>query len=210
MEDARDADEALRTLGIALTGGIATGKSFVAARLRARGYEVMDADALARAVVRPGGAALGAIVARFGAGVLGADGALDRRGMRELIARDPEARGALEAITHPAIHAALAHEVDARGVVGRGALFFYEAALVFEAGREAAFRAVWATICAPETQIMRLMARDAVPRASAEALIAAQMPAAEKARRAHVALWTDQGEEALERSLDAALESAYH
>jgi len=89
---------------VGLTGGIGSGKSTVAALLARRGAVVVDADAVARSVVEPGTAALAGLVARFGEGVLGADGALDRPKLAELAFADEESRKDLEAITHPAIN----------------------------------------------------------------------------------------------------------
>src|SRR5689334_19850198 len=98
----------MRLLG--LTGGIATGKSTFAALLRARGVPVVDADALARDVVAPGAPALQEIAREFGPGMIGPDGALDRKRMGALVFGDPGARRRLEAITHPAIRRAMAEE----------------------------------------------------------------------------------------------------
>ena len=95
------------TLRVALTGGIASGKSAVANAFAARGVPVIDTDLLAREVVRPGTAALAAVTAEFGAGILLPNGEIDRRGLRELVFADPARRKALEGILHPAIRAAL-------------------------------------------------------------------------------------------------------
>lgn len=90
---------------IALTGGIAAGKSLVASRLAEHGAVVVDADALAREVVEPGTPGLAAIADRFGPSVIGADGALDRAALGAIVFSDPDARSALNGITHPAINA---------------------------------------------------------------------------------------------------------
>ena len=102
----------LKTYGIALTGGIGTGKSTVADMLRARSYEVIDADQLARNITAPGSAALTEIAKRFGADVLNADGSLNRKSLGSRIFQDSSARRDLEAITHPRIRAALLQHVD--------------------------------------------------------------------------------------------------
>jgi dephospho-CoA kinase len=98
---------------IGLTGGIGAGKSTVSALLAQRGAVVVDADLIAREVVEPGGAAYAPIVERFGPGVLGADGRLDRAAVAAAVFSDPEALAALEAITHPAIQAEMARQVAA-------------------------------------------------------------------------------------------------
>ena len=90
---------------IALTGGIASGKSAVAALFEARGVPVVDSDVIAREIVQPGRPALEAIRRRFGDRVLQSDGSLDRRALREQVFADPAARRDLEAISHPAIRA---------------------------------------------------------------------------------------------------------
>src|SRR5580692_8137483 len=88
-----------------LTGGIASGKSAVAARLRARGLPVLDADALAREVVMAGSEGLAAVVEAFGSGVLTAAGELDRKRVADIVFTDPAARATLNAIVHPRIGA---------------------------------------------------------------------------------------------------------
>src|SRR4249919_4077819 len=92
---------------VAVTGGIASGKSAVTELFAAHGVQVADADAIAHAIVAPGQPALGEIVAHFGAGLLGDDGGLDRARLRALVFADAGARTALEAITHPRIRAGL-------------------------------------------------------------------------------------------------------
>ena len=122
-----------------LTGGIASGKSTVAARLRALGVPVIDADQLAREVVAPGTDGLREIVDQFGAGVIGASGALDRKALAKLVFADESARRKLNAITHPRI-AARAREL-AEALAGTGEpLACYEAALIVENGLTDALR----------------------------------------------------------------------
>ncbi len=100
-------------LSVALTGGIASGKSTVADLLAARGALLIDSDVLAREVVEPGTPGLAAIVERFGPGVLTADGSLDRQELGALIFADPKARTDLNAITHPLVRARRAELVAA-------------------------------------------------------------------------------------------------
>jgi dephospho-CoA kinase len=99
-------------LAVGLTGGIGTGKSTVAVLLEERGAVVVDADLIAREVVEPGGAAYGALVDRFGAGILDADGRVDRPAVAELVFADPDALADLNAITHPAIGAEMIARKD--------------------------------------------------------------------------------------------------
>jgi dephospho-CoA kinase len=169
---------AIRLFG--LTGGVASGKSSVAARFRARGLDVIDADQVARDVVAPGTEGLAAVVAAFGAEVLDAEGALDRRALRKRVFDDDAARASLNAILHPRIGAetrARAARLEAAGVT----LACYEAALLVENGLADAFRPLCVVTLPPEKQRERLMARDGVSAADADKLIAAQMPLAAKA-----------------------------
>src|SRR5687767_5716085 len=91
---------------IGLTGGIATGKSFVRARLEELGVATIDSDVLAREAVAPGTRGLEQVIARFGRGILSADGSLDRKALASIVFSDPEARRNLEAIIHPQVRAA--------------------------------------------------------------------------------------------------------
>jgi len=170
---------------VGLTGGIATGKSTFAAALRALGVPVLDADQLARQVVAPGTPALAEIARAFGPATLAADGALDRKALGALVFADPEARRRLEAITHPAIRAAMQAETARLAAAGHD-LAFYDAALLFEVGLDRAMSLVVVVDAPPEVQVARIMARDGLTRAEAQARLAAQLPVAEKAARADV------------------------
>jgi dephospho-CoA kinase len=163
---------------VGLTGNIASGKSTVAARLRTLGAHVIDADALARAVVAAGEPALAAIAARWPA-VIAADGTLDRAALRQRVFADPAERAALEAITHPAIAArrdaalAAARAAGARVVV-------YDVPLLFEAGLTGSVDRI-VLVDAPEpVRRERLMRDRGLSAADADAAIAAQWPSARK------------------------------
>lgn len=190
---------------VGLTGGIGTGKSTVARLLRARGLPVLDADQAARDVVAPGEPALAAIVARFGAEVLAANGALDRAVLRARIAHDPDARAALEAITHPAIFARLEAQLGELAQAGHP-VAVVEAALMVETGSWRRYDAVLVVSCDPDTQLRRVLARDATSEADARALIAAQLPLSEKEAVATAVVWNVGSVEALEAAVDAAWE----
>lgn len=186
---------------IGLTGGIGTGKSTVARLLAAHGAAVVDADQAARAVVEPGTPGLAAIVAAFGAEVL-VGGALDRAAMRRRIAADPEARRTLEGITHPAIRAWVAEQVIRH--VARGArVVVVEAALLVETGGYKAYPVLVVVSCAPETQVRRVMARDGVDEAAARALVATQLPMADKEAVATHVIRNDGDEAALAEAVSA-------
>ncbi len=168
---------------VGLTGGIATGKSTFAALLRARGLPVVDADALAREVVAPGAPALAEIAAAFGQGVLAPDGTLDRRRLGARVFADPDARRRLEAITHPAIRRAMVAETHRLASEGH-ALVFYDTPLLFEVGLDATLDAVVVVWAPRELQRERLLRRDRLTPADADARLAAQLPVDEKAARA--------------------------
>lgn len=177
-------------LVIGLTGGIATGKSTVAALLRDRGIPVVDADLAARAVVEPGQPALRAIVEAFGPAALLPDGRLDRAAMRARIIADPSARKTLERITHPAIAAWIADELQQ--VRERGApVAFVEAALMVETESYRAYPQVWVVACDPATQLARLTARDGMSVDDAQKLIATQLPIHDKVAVADVVIHND-------------------
>ncbi len=170
---------------IGLTGGIASGKSAVAARLRQRGAAVIDADQLAREVVEPGQPALADIAARFGAGVLTEDGHLDRKKLGAVVFADASARKDLERITHPRIAAAGQAKIAAHAAAG-ARIVFYEAPVIIENGAYRAMHALIVVATSPEVQEQRAMARDQATREEARARIAAQLPLAKKLE---VATW---------------------
>src|SRR3954464_11026328 len=167
---------------IALTGGIATGKSHVRAAFEALGVPTIDADVLARQAVAPGTPGLAAVVRRFGADVLNVTGALDRRALASIVFADAAARRDLEAIIHPAVQRAIDEWFT---TIDRGAHPFALAdiPLLYETGRQGAFDAVIVVACEPETQVRRLMARDAVSESQARQRLAAQLPIEDKIRR---------------------------
>lgn len=158
---------------VGLTGGIASGKSAVAARFAALGVSVVDADVAAREVVAPGQPALAAIVAAFGPGVLLGDGSLDRAGLRARVFADPEARRTLEGLLHPPIRAALRAAADA----APGPYVLVAIPLLAEGGARAAYP--WLdrilVVDAPvEQQRARLVARDGIDSVLADRMLEAQ------------------------------------
>jgi dephospho-CoA kinase len=171
--------EAPRVHLFGVTGGIASGKSAVAARLRAHRVPVIDADVLAREVVEPGTDGLRAIVDAFGSGVVGPAGRLDRKALARIAFADDAARKRLNAIIHPLITARTLERAAELGAHGE-ALGCYEAALIVENGVADAFRPLVVVSCPEETQIARIHARDASSMADAMARIRAQKPLAEK------------------------------
>ncbi|GAA0714062.1 dephospho-CoA kinase [Dokdonella soli] len=156
---------------VALTGGIASGKSAVAARFAALGADVIDADVVARELVAPGSPALAEIVTAFGAGVLDAQGALDRRAMRERVFANPGARLRLEAILHPRVRAAL----RGRAAATRGPYALLVIPLLVESGHYDWVDRVLVVDAPREVQRARLLARDGVTPQLADAMLDAQV-----------------------------------
>jgi dephospho-CoA kinase len=158
-------------LRIGLTGGIASGKSTVSARLAQLGAVVVDADRLAREVVEPGTAGLAAVVQEFGEGVLNDDGTLDRAALGALVFASDERRRALEAIIHPLVRAAGAQlEASAEP----GALVVHDIPLLVEAGRAEDFDAVVVVDVGVDVQIERMVRDRGMSPDDARARIAAQ------------------------------------
>lgn len=173
---------------IALTGGIATGKSVVAGELRAAGVATVDADVLARDAVAPGSAGLAAVVARFGAGVLTAEGALDRPALGRLVFADAAARRDLERLLHPLVRQGIEAFFAALPPALPGVA---EVPLLYETGWVRTFDVAVVTACRAATQRARLMARDGLTAAAADQRLAAQWPIADKARLADAVVMTD-------------------
>jgi dephospho-CoA kinase len=161
---------------VALTGGIASGKSAVADLFAALGVPVIDTDVIAREVVEPGQPALAEVVAAFGTEVLDATGRIDRRRMRERIFADPDARRRLEAILHPAIRAEMARQ----SLAARGPYQVLVIPLLTEGGRRDHVDRVLLVDVPEELQIERLMMRDGVTLEQARASLNAQATRAER------------------------------
>src|SRR5512139_1003281 len=161
-------------LRVALTGGIASGKSTVANLFAALGIPLIDTDVIAREVVEPGQPALAAVVDAFGPTVLDAQGRLDRRRLRDIIFGDESARRRLESILHPAIRLEMDRQSQAAASLAPYQILVIP--LLTEGGRRDHVDRVL-VVDAPESlQIERLMARDSVSRDQAEASLRAQAP----------------------------------
>jgi dephospho-CoA kinase len=173
-----------------LTGGIATGKSYVLDQFRKHGVPCLDADQLAHGVTAAGTEAAQAIADRFGAGMLDADGAVNRKKLGAIVFADAAARRDLEAIVHPGVRRAIAAGLRAFELLGDAPFTVVDIPLLYENRREAGFDRVIATVCAPAVQVERLVARG-LSEPEARQRLAAQMPAEEKAARADVVIRTD-------------------
>lgn len=177
-----------RVLRVALTGGIACGKSVVARILAEKGCVVYSADEAAHRLMLPGGPAWGPVIARFGRSILRVDGTIDRAVLGGIVFSDPESRRALESIVHPLVLAD--QEETARRLERRGRVrvFVVEAALTVEAGFAGRFDRIVVVHCRRAEQIKRLRERDGISRAAALRKIGAQMPMREKSKHADYAI----------------------
>lgn len=141
---------------VALTGGIASGKSTVAGRLAGHGAVVVDADQVARQVVEPGEPALARIAEVFGGGVIADDGSLDRAALGAIVFNDPEGRQRLNAITHPAVLERSRALFAAAGAADPGAIVVYDIPLLVEAGRSDEFDLIVVVHAAVDTRVRRM------------------------------------------------------
>ncbi|MPZ19224.1 MAG: dephospho-CoA kinase [Luteitalea sp.] len=193
-------------LRVALTGGIASGKSYVLRLFATHGLATIDADVLAREVVRPGTPGLAAIVERFGRELLRPDGTLDRGRLGQQIFSNEGARRDLEQIIHPAVYraidAAFAH-LDQDGA----RLGVADIPLLFETGHENEFHRIVVTSCPRDVQIERMMTRDHLSREEAEQRLATQWPIDQKEAGADFVVHTAVPFEETNRQVAAVVEA---
>jgi dephospho-CoA kinase len=167
---------------IALTGGIATGKTYVATRLREAGVPMVDADVLSREVVAPGSPALAAIRKRFGPDAVRRDGTMDRIRVGQIVFKDKRARLDLEAIIHPAVVKAI-NDFFAT-LPKRTPFAVADIPLVFETNRDKEFDAIIVVACPRDMQLQRMMERNKLSKEDAERRLAAQLPIDQKVKKA--------------------------
>jgi dephospho-CoA kinase len=187
---------------IGLSGGIGSGKSTVAGLLEAPGAVVVDADRIAHQILAPGGAGVAAVAERFGRGVIGSDGGVDRPRLRSVVFADPAARRDLEAITHPLIYAEMANRLG--GPVAPDTVVVVDAPLLVETGGRERFGMQALVVVAAEEpqQIQRVVARGGMSAEEAATVIAAQAPAERKLAAADYVLDNRGSPEALEAAVD--------
>lgn len=179
-----------RVRRVVLTGGIATGKSYVLDRFVALGVPTIDADHLAYAAVAPSGAAWRAVLHRFGTGMFDDQGLLDRQRLGALVFADGTARAALNAIVHPHVRAAISKwfaDLESPPAVPFGIVAI---PLFYESAREEVFTRVIVTACQDDIQLTRVMTRGLTEH-EAKQRIAAQLPTSKKVQRADYSVWTD-------------------
>jgi dephospho-CoA kinase len=173
------------TRRIALTGGIASGKSTVAQMFADMGALILDADKAAREVVRPSSPCWRKLKELLGEDYFTADGQLKRREVRDLIIRDDRYRNQVNAILHPAINEAMESEWEKARTSQPGRPVIFDIPLLFEVHLEGRFDTVILAYVPPEVQIERLAARDGVSRPNAERALTMQLPIESKKARSH-------------------------
>ena len=189
-------------LRVALTGGIATGKSWVLNRFAFLEVPTIDADTIAHDVTRASQPALADIRRRFGDGVFRPDGGLDRKRLGVRVFSDPEERKSLEAIVHPRVRDAIDRwfskvEADEKALFAVAAI-----PLLFETGRQRDFDHVVVTTCRPNLQLERLTTRDHISKTEARQRITAQLPVEEKVAAADFVVHTDVSDANTEQQVD--------
>lgn len=192
-------------LRVALTGGIATGKSYVLDRFRRHGVPCLDADELAHGTMLPGTEATRGIAERFGASVLTPDGGVDRSKLGPVVFADPAARRDLEALVHPAVYRAIAAGLRGFEQIGDYRAAVVAIPLLFETGHASDFDRVIVTICPRDLQVRRLVERGVMSEAEAHQRLAAQWPTEDKAARADFVIRTDGSFEETDRQVAEVL-----
>ena len=190
---------------IGLTGGIASGKSTVAAILERLGAAIINADELSREVVQPGKDAWREIVNTFGPEILQQDKTLDRRKLRTIVFDNPEARRKLEAIIHPPVRSLAEDRIRELASAGRSVIV-YEVPLLFEVQIHLWLRPVILVACDATTQKKRLSERDQLTELEAQQHIDAQMSLDEKRKLADYVIENNGGLDELEEQVRSVLE----
>lgn len=178
-------------LRVGLTGGYATGKSFVAAEFERLGCKVIYADKLGHEVMLRSGEAYLPVQNLFGSRILLPNGDINRKALGEIVFQDPGLLEKLTAIVHPAVYRLEQKLVEQYAAADPRAIIFTEAAILIETGRYKTFDRLVVTYCSEETQIARGMKRDHVTRNEVLDRLARQMPAEEKRRYADYVVNTD-------------------
>ena len=193
-----------RPFRVGLTGGIASGKSTAAKFFGALGVPILDSDQIARDVVEPGQPPLERLIERFGQKILTPDGHLDRPALRDIVFSDPKARADLEALTHPAIGAAM----EARSAAAGGPYQILVIPLLVEKNLASHVDRVLVVDCEEELQVRRLRNRDGSTSAQVEAILKAQAPRAARLKAADDIIHNDTDMSAV-RDQVAALHARY-
>lgn len=171
-------------LRVGLTGGLATGKSFVGRTLAGLGCHLIRNDNLGHAVMQPGGEAYEGIVREFGTSILNPDGTVDRRKLATLVFQNAEKLAALNALVHPPVRARTRLELEAFEKTDPDGIAVVEAAILIETGSYCDYEKLIVAVCSVEQQIERAMSRDGLTREEVLDRLSRQMPLAEKVRHA--------------------------
>lgn len=191
---------------IALTGGIACGKSTVAGMLRELGAFIVDADEISRSLTAPGGRALPALRECFGDGIFSPDGTLDRAALGQLVFSDEEKRAQLNRLLHPMIRAEMAAQAR-KGMESGAKVVVLDVPLLFEANMQDMADTVVCVHAPEEIQIRRMFSRNGYTREEALSRILSQMPVSEKLRLSDLAIDTNTSLDELRRSVRSLYES---
>lgn len=175
-------------MNIGLTGGIASGKSTVSKMLVELGAHLVDADQIAREVVAPGHPVLSKVVSHFGQDILLTDGSLNRKKLGKIIFHDPSKKKALESILHPPIRAVMLERMRILEQQHPDQLVAVDVPLLYESGLSHYFDEVWVVYVPKSVQLERLMKRNQLTEAEAEARINAQWPIEKKKELADVVI----------------------
>lgn len=189
-------------LKVGLTGGYASGKSFVAAELERRGCLVIYADRFGHAVLEQDGAAYEPTIKAFGPGILRPDGSIDRKKLGAIVFESPELLAQLSSFVHPAVFELEEQMLRAYEAEHPRGIAVIEAAILIETGRHTAFDRMILAACDAETQIARGMKRDHLTREEVLARLARQMPLEEKKKYAHYLINTSGPKEDTVRQVD--------
>ena len=181
----------MRLIRVALTGGIATGKSYVLAQFASRNVPTVDADTIAHEVTRAGQPATREIRQRFGSDMFGANGNIDRERLARHVFDDPRERRALEAIIHPRVRLAIDQWFAKVAADGQAAFAIADIPLLFETGRQYEFDRIVVTVCNSELQLERLMTRDRISDKDARRRIASQLSLPKKVAAADFTVNTE-------------------
>ena len=191
---------------IGLTGGIGAGKSTVSNYLRKRGFEILDADQIARALTEKGSQTLQELVSAFGEDILFPDGSLNRKKLASLVFSDEKKRLLLENLTTKRVVEIIAQKLQHFAQTGMKGPIFVDAPLLFESGADRLTDVVWLVDAAQDVRISRVMARDGAAAEDVRRRIESQMDSEEKAARSAEIIENSKGKEALYRQVEQLLE----
>jgi len=192
-------------LRVGLTGGLASGKSTVAAFFRELGAFHIDADLITHELLAPGGDAVREVVARFGGRIVGAGGAIDRKTLAAIVFADPRALADLNALVHPRVREGIARRIAAHASCASASpVALIDAALLVESGIHRDLDALIVVACGEETQIARAVARGGLTEGEARARVATQAPLQEKLAAADYVIDNGGSLEATARQVRAA------